>query len=157
MSLIQDKTGTVVVLKAMSSPTANWRLLPTFYHEFFVAWIYFLLAPWPLRPLYWWHFLFSFERLMSAPFMKVPTQSRTSLRFAKAILSSPRICPWFGLTSVVLQRSSSVSALCAFPYRPFPGRFSARLRRCTASFQPWPVTPKILPFLNPTRLVGCRL
>jgi hypothetical protein len=47
---------------------------------------------------------------MPAPFMKVPTQSRTSLRFAKAILSSPRICPWFELTSVVLKRSSSVSA-----------------------------------------------
>jgi hypothetical protein len=92
---------------------------------------------------------------MSAPFMEVPTQSRTSLRFAKAISSSPRTCPWFGLTSVVLKRSSSVSALCAFPYLLFPGRFSARLRRCTASSRPWPVAPKTLPFLTPTGLVVC--
>jgi hypothetical protein len=94
---------------------------------------------------------------MSALFTKVPTQSRTSLRFAKAILSSPRTCPWFGLTSVVLKQSSLVSVLCAFPYRLFPVPFSARLRRCTASFQLWPVAPRTLPFLTPTRLIVCIL
>jgi hypothetical protein len=67
---------------------------------------------------------------MSAPFMRVQTRSRTSLRFAKANLSSPRTCPWFGLTSVILKQSNSVSAPCAFPYRLFPVRFSARSQRC---------------------------
>jgi hypothetical protein len=86
-----------------------------------------------LLPLCWWHFSVIFARLMSAPFMRVPTRSQISPRFAKAILSLLRTCPWFGLTFGALKRSNLVSGPCVSPSRLFPVQCSSRLWRYIAS------------------------
>jgi hypothetical protein len=102
------------------------------------------------------HFSFFFAELMSGPFMRVSTRSQISLRFAKAILSLLRTCPWFESISGALKRSNLVSGPCVSFSRLFPVQCSARLRRYIASSRSWPVAPRTLRFPTPTRLVDCK-